>query len=553
MLKEFFIGSPSTGRCVQINVSAAETLQELRSGIANAFSILPKDSISFENTQRQLSTLESVIKSNEPVQVRVDEHHVREPLGPKALPLVGNHYELYPDHVGNHERLFARYGPVIKTVNMGTTIYLTNDPNVSRYVLSETEYFTKTTTDPQHPLHYMRDNTALFTCDSDAPVFKVAHKFVPPSMSPKAVRHYSPIMQEAVERSFKAFDELDRQDLAFNCYQYMFKLAGQIIYKMVLGMSLDHFENINSPPHEIIRLLGEYLILMKKVSLRPQWYSYLPFGPPKRLAWVKDRIWKLVDQAIEQRPRAPDGDQDLPLHDAALKATCVADYLCRAIDEKGQKLSHEYMLSNCVVLVGAGFITSASLLSWLIYALVKYPGNQERLLQELVDHGATADTKWRYDTIQSMKFLDKFVKEVQRVHNPSFQTARNAKKDVVLPGGYLLPKGAVIIPTFPSLHMNEAYWDNPNKFDPDRWDSDAVKQRHKMVYTPFATGPRGCIGFNVALQEAKLTLANLVYRYHWEDASTEPMVYDPEFLVMRPLNFYARAVQRTTWPQKSHE
>ena len=43
MLKEFFIGSPSTGRCVQINVSAAETLQELRSGIANAFSILPKD------------------------------------------------------------------------------------------------------------------------------------------------------------------------------------------------------------------------------------------------------------------------------------------------------------------------------------------------------------------------------------------------------------------------------------------------------------------------------------------------------------------------------
>lgn len=479
---------------------------------------------------------------------------MREPPGPKPIPFVGSHYEIYPDHVGNHERLFARYGPVIKVVNMGVTQYLTNDPDVSRYVLSESEYFTKTTSDPKHPLYYMRDNTALFTCDSDAPIFPLAHKFVPSSMSPKAVRHYSPIMQLAVERSFNAFDELDRQDLAFNCYQYMFKLAGQVIYRIVLGMDLDHFVTIDSPPHEIIRLLGEYLILMKKVQLRPQWYSYLPFGAGKRLAWVKDRIWSLVDHAIEQRPRAPDGsDQDVLLHEAATKTTCVADYLCRAVDENGEKLSHEYMLSNCVVLVGAGFITSSSLLSWLIYALVTYPGNQTRLLQELIDHGATSDTKWTYDSIQQLNFLDKFVKEVQRMHNPSFQTARNAKKDVVLPGGYFLPKGAVIIPTFPSLHTNAKYWDSPGKFDPDRWDSDAVKCRHKMAYTPFATGPRGCIGYNLALQQAKLVLANLVYRYNWEDASKEPMVYDPEFLVLRPLNFYARAARRLTWPSKSQK
>jgi cytochrome P450 len=69
------------------------------------------------------------------------------------------------------------------------------------------------------------------------------------------------------------------------------------------------------------------------------------------------------------------------------------------------------------VLIGAGFTTSASLLSWLIYALVAYPEHQARLLQGLVDCGATAETLWSYDGIQALKFLDNFVKEVRRMHS----------------------------------------------------------------------------------------------------------------------------------------
>lgn len=43
-----------------------------------------------------------------------------------------------------------------------------------------------------------------------------------------------------------------------------------------------------------------------------------------------------------------------------------------------------------VVATGAGFTTTSSLLSWLIYGLVTYPGVQERLLQELIDNGIDA-------------------------------------------------------------------------------------------------------------------------------------------------------------------
>lgn len=256
-----------------------------------------------------------------------------------------------------------------------------------------------------------------------------------------------------------------------------------------------------------------------------------------------------MQRAIDTSPRS--GSADLPIATAALDAACIVDYLVRALDEKGKKLPAEYVLSNTIALVGAGFVTSASFLSWLIYTLVQHPENQTRLLQELIDAGADGETEWTYDMIQSLPFLDKFIKETQRVHSPSFLSARNSKREVILPGGYALPKDAIIIPTIPHLNTNSDHWSDPDRFEPDRWDTDEVKGRHRSLYVPFAAGPRGCVGYNVALQEVKVVLANLVYRYHFEDASDEPIDYDPEFLVIRPLNFYARAQKRSEWPRRT--
>lgn len=273
------------------------------------------------------------------------------------------------------------------------------------------------------------------------------------------------------------------------------------------------------------------------------------------------------------------GDENLPIHTAALDASCLVDYLARATDEKGAKLPHEYILSNAIALTGAGFVTSTSFLSWLIYALVKYPGAQEKLLQELVNTAAAtcdSDTSnttnasslgtqnarngrpkkpteihWTYDLIHSLPYLDAFVKETQRLHSPSFQPGRNTRRPVILPGGYRLPAKAILTPSIPHLHNNPAHWRDPARFLPERWDTEEVQNRHRTAYVPFATGPRGCVGYNVALQEVKVVLANLVSRYEFVDACQEPVVYDPEFLVIRPLNLYVRAVRRKGWPEPS--
>jgi cytochrome P450 len=196
-------------------------------------------------------------------------------------------------------------------------------------------------------------------------------------------------------------------------------------------------------------------------------------------------------------------------------------------------------------------------LSWSIYALCRYPGNQERLYEEIAQHvandqavsGTTEPKRWTYAEIHGLKFLDAFLKEVLRLHAPSYQTSRNAKQDVVLPGGYLIPKGSVVITNFTSIHKNDKYWDNPLQFYPDRWLEDeklAARMTKEGSFTPFASGGRSCVGLNLALAQAKLSIVELVRRYSFEDESPEAVVYDPEWLVVRPLNFYAGFTKRET-------
>lgn len=168
-----------------------------------------------------------------------------------------------------------------------------------------------------------------------------------------------------------------------------------------------------------------------------------------------------------------------------------------------------------------------------------------------MDNGIDESTQITADVTDRLTFLDKYIKEMQRRHNPSFQTGRTAKADLVLPGGYKLPKDSVVIPALHHIHNNPNLWDNPTQFNPDRWDTDRVKQRHKASYIPFAMGSRMCIGFNFALQEIKVFLPKLIYRYHFIRAGSDAIEYDPMFQLIRPNNLCVRAARRVKWPPKT--
>jgi hypothetical protein len=134
---------------------------------------------------------------------------------------------------------------------MGKTTYLTNDPSISMLAFAESQFFTKKIT-PSHPLFGLKDNTSIFLGDTETANWAVAHKFIPPCMSPKAVRHYTPLMQESARGSFKVFDELDARDESWNVYHYMLKLSSGFIGKFALGMDWHHMDSVDSPLHSFV-------------------------------------------------------------------------------------------------------------------------------------------------------------------------------------------------------------------------------------------------------------------------------------------------------------
>lgn len=237
--------------------------------------------------------------------------------GPQGLPYVGNYFEIFPDHVGNHQRLYQQYGPLFKTVNMGCVSYHTNDATLSAIVFAESDFFSKNIIEG-HPMRPLKNPDAgIFVSDTHTEAWRTSHKFISPALGPKAVRHYAPIMQQIVEDSFPVFDELGDRDEAWNAWPYMLKMSSSIIGKLVLGMDFKHFEAVDTPMHEVPRLIAHLLELNKKISTKGDWYNKLPFGDPARLRASKKRLDFLFEEAIVA---ASKGVEDLELQEAALKA-----------------------------------------------------------------------------------------------------------------------------------------------------------------------------------------------------------------------------------------
>jgi hypothetical protein len=329
--------SPSSVRTIQYSSTA--TLDDLRDLIASHFAIvvangksrqnskLVKDSpsnhvligIGFQSDGSNLYEVSDIAASSGPIAITIDGNAVREVPGPTGFPYVGNFFEVFPDHLGNHQRLFDRYGPIFQTTNMGRTLYHTNDPEIATIAFAESDFFTKKINDA-HPLAGIKDQPAgVFLGDTDTPEWRVAHKFLPPALGPKAVRHYAPTMQRTIEKAYDVFDHFDEQGEAWNVYPYMLKLGAEAVAKLTLGVELNHFESPQAPLHEMVILIAQMLSLNKKVTSKGNWYASLPFGDPKALKVKKARLGEIVEECVQKAESG--GVADLPLQDAAVQAS----------------------------------------------------------------------------------------------------------------------------------------------------------------------------------------------------------------------------------------
>ncbi|KAK8110609.1 cytochrome P450 monooxygenase [Apiospora kogelbergensis] len=316
---EFFLKGDSSQCSVSIPMGANtfRSLNHLKQAVAEKLSVIDPSSLSFSLNGTLCDTLPPLLEAKGPVCVLVNGDAVREVPGPSGLPFLGSHTEVYPDHLGNHERLFQTYGSLFHTTVMGRKVYHTNDPEITGHVFKESAFFSKEINEA-HPLYGVKSpHAGVFLTSTHTEVWREAHKFLVPTMGPKAIDRHAVTVLSLAQRLFPIFDELEGERReAWNVFEYMLKLSSQIVGELFIDTDFGHLEGTDAPLHITVRTIFRLLGLNKKVTSWGDWYAWLPFGDPKRLRDTWHEVGERVGKHIAE---AKVGEGDVPLQEAALK------------------------------------------------------------------------------------------------------------------------------------------------------------------------------------------------------------------------------------------
>ena len=199
-------------------------------------------------------------------------------------------------------------------------------------------------------------------------------------------------------------------------------------------------------------------------------------------------------------------------------------------EETGQSMSDKQLRDEVMTIFLAGHETTANALGWTWYLLSRHPEVTRRLETELAEVlGGQTPT---LDDLSKLNYTSMVIQEAMRLYPPVWIIGRNAVKADQI-DGYDIPADSSIMLSPYVTHRHTNFWDNPEGFDPERFNPERAKGRPYFAYFPFGGGPRLCIGNNFALMEAKLVLATVAQRYRLELVPGHPV--EPEPLVtLRP-------------------
>src|SRR5271154_4021566 len=113
--------------------------------------------------------------------------------------------------------------------------------------------------------------------------------------------------------------------------------------------------------------------------------------------------------------------------------------------------------------------------------------------------------------IHSLKYCEAIVKEVSRVHPVANMLARYSREPDEI-AGYKWPAGTMFQVSAVAIHKHKDYWEEPEKFNPDRWMVEGFEPK-KYSFIMFGGGLRICPGRKLAMIELVCLVALLFRKY----------------------------------------
>ncbi|KAJ5025779.1 cytochrome P450, partial [Bipolaris maydis] len=211
----------------------------------------------------------------------------------------------------------------------------------------------------------------------------------------------------------------------------------------------------------------------------------------------------------------------------------LIEYLARRYTTPGSTISLGSRLWIFVLMftvVFASLHQTATIMTWVTFYLATDLKRQDWLYEEAIElYGRESDmTQMSFRELRKASRTDSFIREVLRMKGDSVNLVRATIRDVNL-GGYLIPKGAVVLPVTYLSYRSSRHHIDPDNFDPERWmGSGKFAETTGPGYLAFGLGKWSCPGRGLAvIAEMKCWTIALVHFMRLKMDQNRFQIVDP--------------------------
>jgi cytochrome P450 len=347
--------------------------------------------------------------------------------------------------------------------------------------------------------------TNVFT--THGPAWSWRRKALQPPFQRAPIERLAPTVEAIVEREVDALAPGQLADAQTWFSSVTIAVASAALFSY--DLPADERQRLDGDFRDVVEWVGR---LVRTVVPLPVW---VPTAANRKVRAANTDIRAWIAELVARRRSAGVGGRGDAL-DAILTMTDPAT---------GQPLDDDRVADEIIVLLFAGYETSAASLCWAVAYLAERPDLQARI--------AAGDPD----------LAERVVNETLRLRPAGWGAPRMAARTTNL-GGHRIRRYTPVVVSVYGIHRNPRYWPDPDRFDPDRFLPDQLKTRPAGAFLPFIVGPRHCLGMRLAQMEMRLVVESLCRRFELETLG--PVEPDATFTLRvrgaLPLELIPRAV-----------
>jgi cytochrome P450 len=371
----------------------------------------------------------------------------------------------------------VRFRFAVEDVMVVSRPELVNDVLVARRADFSKAYLTSL----MHPLLA----GSMLLADSDSWLHQ--RKLVLPAFHREHLDTYAVVMADQARRACAAWVPGQTRDI----HSDMMQMTLQIVTRTLFG--IDFRNAVGVAENLVATVMDEF---NRRIASPVRFRFPVPSVRTLRLFKAMRELDDIAYRAIAERRREPQQD--------------LLSMLVAAQDESGQPMSDREVRDACIAVFFAGHETTACLLSWTWYVLAQRPDVEEKLLAELRQAGADGESPAAL--VSRLPYMQMVLNEVLRLYPPAYAFGRRAVRDTVV-GTHGVTAGTTVLMSPWAMHRDPTYFENPERFAPERWENGLASHLPRFAYFPFSSGPRRCVGSAYATMEATIAIATILPRF----------------------------------------